>query len=538
TDDVIAHIEARHAECPDMRFVLAGLSQGAQAVGDALQTMPEEFLDLVLGAALFGDPYFNAGSWSSRASFADHFGVLGVRDEYPEALHGRVFSYCQYRDFVCGLQVRADTWLFPDTYYNDIFGWFEPGNPAHLRYVSSGNTGHAAFQLARVLGSTPPVSGTVPLDLVFVVDTTSSMASRIATVRSNISALVESIAETSSAYRFAMVDYKDGPEQGDPYRARVDLDFTSQLGAIIEATNALTVSGGGDTPESVYSGVMAALDLPWRPGVRKIVLVLGDAPGKDPEPGTGFTLEAVRQRALAVDPAQVYTVATSTSTATTAFMSAMATTTGGQFRSAPSTADLVGQLRNAILAAGSAPVADAGRPYNGVVGSPVTLTAGASTSEGEDITAYDWDFDGDGTYDATGADPLIEHTYDTAGTFSLVVRARTASGLAGTATSTVTVTTRPARPGVPQAVTATGGDRTVTLTWQRGSGEKPQWYTVMDQSGNPISLISAKPDGTPPTAWIHGDLTNGVRYTYRLSAGNTGGESSPSAAASATPRAG
>lgn len=75
---------------------------------------------------------------------------------------------------------------------------------------------------------------------------------------------------------------------------------------------------GGDTPESMYSGAMTALNLPWRPGVRKVIII-GDAPGKDPEPVTGFTLAAVQAKALAVDPAQIYAVATSNDSSTIRF---------------------------------------------------------------------------------------------------------------------------------------------------------------------------------------------------------------------------
>jgi hypothetical protein len=535
TQDVQAHIESRHATCGSTRFILAGYSQGAQAVGDALQRMPVADQQLVAAAAFFGDPYFNAHSWSSRASDSSHYGVLGVRDEWPESLHGDVFSYCRPHDPICGISKRIHILGDGDVYVRD-FPWFKGFTP-HEQYVSSGDAADAARELARVLGAATPATGTVPLDLAFAIDTTGSMGGVIGEVRDNVTALAQAIAATSTNYRFGLVDYKDGPDQGDAYRARVDLGFTTDVGAFADAAATLTADGGGDYPESVYSGVMTSLGLPWRNGVRKVVIAIGDAPGKDPEPGTGYTLDTVRAKALAVDPAQVYTVASTTDPSATSFLSDLAAATGGRAYATADTTDLVSTLQTAIVAAGSAPVADAGGPYSGITGDPVTLSAGGSRDESEKIAAYDWDFDGDGSYDATTEDPTVEHAYATAGTHDLVVRVRAASGLAGTATSTVTVTDPPVAPGAPVSLTAKAGDGMVTLAWTSGAGGPAEWYTITDAAGTVLDRVAAGPGGEAPPGWVDTDLTNGTAYSYRVNAGNPAGESPAAGPVTATPKA-
>src|SRR5207248_686680 len=95
TANVQSQIESFHGSCPSTRFILSGYSQGAQAVADALQRMPQSDKDLVAAAAFFGDPYRNASSWADRGQDSGHYGALGVRGEYPEQLHGKVFSYCR-----------------------------------------------------------------------------------------------------------------------------------------------------------------------------------------------------------------------------------------------------------------------------------------------------------------------------------------------------------------------------------------------------------------------------------------------------------
>ena len=78
-----------------------------------------------------------------------------------------------------------------------------------------------------------------------------------------------------------------------------DLPFSTDQAAIQSALSALggKIEGGCDTPEDVYSGIDRALHFPWRSGVTKTVIVMGDAPGHDPEPHTGLTLSKIKAEA-------------------------------------------------------------------------------------------------------------------------------------------------------------------------------------------------------------------------------------------------
>jgi hypothetical protein len=286
----------------------------------------------------------------------------------------------------------------------------------------------------------------------------------------------------------------------------------------------------------MFSGITTALDLPWRPGVRKVVLVIADAPGKDPEPVTGLTLGQVRDHALAVDPAQVYTVEFGADPSAQTFMQSVSDATGGRFTSADSTTTLVDTLKSAIVQAGSAPTASAGGPYTGLTSDAVVLSSAASRDASEPIAAYDWDFDGDGVYDVTSADPVVRHTYAAAGTYNVVLRARAASGLSGLATSTVTVIDPPAGPpATPTNLTATPGDTTATLSWSAGPGPLASWFVIRDGSGNVLDVVGADASGNPPAGWVDPALVNGTHYTYTLSAGNQVGESIQAGPVTVTP---
>src|SRR5690606_34770882 len=59
---------------------------------------------------------------------------------------------------------------------------------------------------------------------------------------------------------------------------------------------------------------------------------------------------------------------------------------------------------------------------------PVELDASASSDEDGSIIFYEWDFEGDGLFDAYGFEPLINHKYGSSGTYAPLVRVTDNSG--------------------------------------------------------------------------------------------------------------
>ncbi len=59
---------------------------------------------------------------------------------------------------------------------------------------------------------------------------------------------------------------------------------------------------------------------------------------------------------------------------------------------------------------GTPPVANAGGPYSGSEGSPISFNASASTDDGQ-IVKYRWDWTSDGVFDDSTTSPQIQHTY-------------------------------------------------------------------------------------------------------------------------------
>lgn len=124
------------------------------------------------------------------------------------------------------------------------------------------------------------------IDLALVVDSTGSMSDDIAAVKANANSTVNWVFENSSKPRVGIVHYND-PD------AAVVLPLSSDRSAIMTSINSLSASGGGDFPEHVYSGLKLALGLDWGFASNRIMVTFGDAPAKDPEPGSGLTLASI-----------------------------------------------------------------------------------------------------------------------------------------------------------------------------------------------------------------------------------------------------
>jgi hypothetical protein len=119
------------------------------------------------------------------------------------------------------------------------------------------------------------------VDLAFVIDTTGSMGPFIKAAQSQMRAILEALARDpalSLDLRVAIVEYRDHPPQENTFTAQMH-PFSHQMEQVEAVIDGLVANGGGDTPESVYDGLMMACDgLTWRVHSRRIIILIGDAP--------------------------------------------------------------------------------------------------------------------------------------------------------------------------------------------------------------------------------------------------------------------
>ena len=175
------------------------------------------------------------------------------------------------------------------------------------------------------------------LDLAFVVDTTGSMSGLIAAAQQQMIAMIDELARAAAVdMRLGVIEYRDHPPQ-DQMVYHVH-GFTGSLRQAQATIHSLAASGGGDGPEAVLDGVLAAChDLRWRPHARRLAVLVGDAPphgvgaGGDGFPRgcpCGETIESV---SAAAERARVTLYALGLNGTVVNSFGRLSRTTGGEF---------------------------------------------------------------------------------------------------------------------------------------------------------------------------------------------------------------
>jgi hypothetical protein len=117
----------------------------------------------------------------------------------------------------------------------------------------------------------------LPVDILFVLDTTGSMGEEIERLRATIEIINTNIAALKPApsIRFGMVLYRD---RGDDYVTK-KVPFTANLAAFQRVLDGVEAGGGDDTPEDLVSALDDAVrGMAWREGGLKLGFVITDAP--------------------------------------------------------------------------------------------------------------------------------------------------------------------------------------------------------------------------------------------------------------------
>ncbi len=117
----------------------------------------------------------------------------------------------------------------------------------------------------------------VPLDILFIFDTTGSMGEEINRLKRTIELIYLNLTALPSRprVRFGMVLYKD---RNDEYVTRV-IPLTDNLEAFQAELNRLNASGGGDLPEDMQSALRDAMnEISWDPAGIRLCFMVTDAP--------------------------------------------------------------------------------------------------------------------------------------------------------------------------------------------------------------------------------------------------------------------
>jgi hypothetical protein len=161
---------------------------------------------------------------------------------------------------------------------------------------------------AASVASVGPKSGRPELEVVFALDTTSSMSGMIAAAKEKIWSIATTLAQSGQTpvIRMGLVAFRD---RGDDYVTQV-VDLSDNLDAVYARLMSFAALGGGDAPESVNEALDDAINrISWsqNPLSYKVVFLVGDAPphmdyaGETPYPET---LATAQKRGIVVNTIQ------------------------------------------------------------------------------------------------------------------------------------------------------------------------------------------------------------------------------------------
>jgi hypothetical protein len=191
-------------------------------------------------------------------------------------------------------------------------------------------------------------------DLAFVVDTTGSMGGLIEAARKQMVQMVDALATAVDVdMQLGVVEYRDHPPQ-DRMVYRVH-PLTPNLKKAKKTIGGLRADGGGDAPEAVFAGIVAACEkLAWRPHARRMAVLVGDAPPHgvgcrgDAFAGgcpSGETIESVSARA---EIARVTLYALGLTPSCAASFERISRLTGGQFFRADRANDAMSRMKGIL----------------------------------------------------------------------------------------------------------------------------------------------------------------------------------------------
>ena len=173
------------------------------------------------------------------------------------------------------------------------------------------------------------------LDLVLLFDSSATMYDEMVAIKTMANDIVEQIAAAAPDARIAVTDFKDfnnvggSPATDVPYR--VVTPFTEDTSRVVNAINSIqTPAGsGGDVPDSIYYALIRAIDGNdlggWRTGrVNRVILLIGDAPPRDPETQFGYTMSDVAEAATRMPGKRIFTVQLGINPTTTLYFRSIA----------------------------------------------------------------------------------------------------------------------------------------------------------------------------------------------------------------------
>ena len=168
--------------------------------------------------------------------------------------------------------------------------------------------GEAFLALALPPSIAPSLTKIPAVDIIFVLDVTSSMNEEINGVKSGIQQFAQAIAERELDAQVGLIAFGDRFEGEEPQILSFSgSPLTSDATSFQSEVGRLAPVGGGDTPESSLDALSLSAQQPFRPQATKVILLITDAPPHIPDRDSA-SLDAVANTLVAKGIDQLHLV--------------------------------------------------------------------------------------------------------------------------------------------------------------------------------------------------------------------------------------
>lgn len=440
--ELTGRVNAVIAKCKNTKFIFGGYSEGAYILHKFFNSYPSLEGNRIVFVGTFGDPklYLPEGeglnppacknkNFSSYRVFApdchSHSGILGA--EKPDYFPASAIE-------------KAGLWCFAkDPFCSNYFNIFEISTmlEAHTTYTSAAPKAYEqAATLSRIrlaklfpdyLASSDKTVHSTARDTAILIDSTGSMSKSISKYKNEALKIAETTIKNGG--RIALFEYRDLKADGRQYVPKMLCDFSCSFDDFKQKLSNITVSGGGDAPESALSASLGVMnELSWQKGATKSIVLLTDAIYHDAD-FDGTTLSDVVQRSLEIDPVNFYIIAPSSIHAA---YTKLADSSGGKTFNL--TAEDIALSSETLLRRPD--LSFQSETYHVAVGEVATFFVNTTVSN---IDHFEWDLDFDGVFELSTTSPFISTVYPTAQSGFIQSKIVTDDNLSSTASSQLVV---------------------------------------------------------------------------------------------------
>lgn len=283
---LLHYLETSNFEACSTRLVLAGYSQGAHVITEALaDRRMEKFYPLISFVATFGDPSLDMKTILGGDVFSDipwyrgnatkyvSGGLVNVRNPYvPAPLRDRVGAWCDEGDMICtGNPLKALSELI---------------NKPHSTYPEKAIPEAAAEIATRLQADIKqpmvgPACGIAEQDFMLAVNVSPTMRTDAAFLSdAGIDKTLDGVYDGACDVRVGVVTF--GREGQEPTQTLLEpTDNRALVESVLRSLRSAETRAYKVETSSITPALLEAMDTEWRPSAGKAVVLISDGYGRD-----------------------------------------------------------------------------------------------------------------------------------------------------------------------------------------------------------------------------------------------------------------